>query len=122
MKDLSQMNLADLVALHNKHAATPVKKFASKAAAIRRTQAMLPAQKSRVTFNMPARKPVAALRDGTNRVKALELISRNGGASLVELQTECGFKDRLNTIQGVRLLNYKQGVALKGDEKKIELA
>ena len=55
------------------------------------------------------------------QAKALELTSRKGAASLAELEKQCGFKDRLNTIQGVRLLNYKQGIALKGDEKCVLL-
>lgn len=38
MKDLSQMTLAQLVELHNKHAAKPVKKFGSKPDAVRRTK------------------------------------------------------------------------------------
>lgn len=125
MKDLSQMTLAQLVELHNKHAAKPVKTFGSKADAVRRTKAVLPAGgrgKTGVTFNMPARKPVAALREDTSRAKAVALISRKGGASLAELEKKAGFKGRLNTIQGVRLLNYKQGIALKGDVSKIELA
>lgn len=122
MSDLTQMTLAQLVTLHNKHTAKPVKKFASKADAIRRTRAVLAAEKSGPTYNLLAWKPVAALRDGTCRAKALELISRKGGASLSELQQQCGFKDRLNTIQGVRLLNYKQGIALRGNEACIELA
>lgn len=119
------MTLAQLVELHNKRAAKPVKKFGSKAATIRRTKAVLPAGghgNTGVTSNMPTRKPVAELREGTNRAKALALISRKGGASLAELEKKAGFEDRLNTIQGVRLLNYKQGIALKGDENKIELA
>jgi len=122
MTDLTQMTLAQLVSLHNNHAKNPVNKFASKADAVRRTKAVLPAQQSGFTFNLPARKPVAALRDGTCRAKALVLIGRPGGVSLAKLQEKCGFKDRLNTIQGARLLNYKQGIGLKGNEICIELA
>lgn len=134
-------SMKDLVAAYNEHAKAlgerTVARFASRATALRRCEeiaarakpAAKPASKpgkkkarSGVTFNLPARKPVAELRPGTSRAKALGLISRNGGASLDELERECGFRDRLNTVQGIRLLNYKQGVALRGDENKIELA
>jgi hypothetical protein len=42
MTNLSTLSLSQLVALHNQHAAKPVKKFSDRATGIKRTAAVLP--------------------------------------------------------------------------------
>lgn len=50
-KQLEQMTLAALAALYNKHAAKPVKKFASRDDALRRVRAVLPVEKKQRTID-----------------------------------------------------------------------
>jgi hypothetical protein len=52
-QNLDEMTLAQLVALHNEHADTPVKKFATKAKAIERVLAVLPAEEPEPKKAMP---------------------------------------------------------------------
>lgn len=66
-------------------------------------------------FNMPKGAEQKAPVEGTKRRIAFDLISRDSGATLEEVQEATGW-NRRNTVEGIRLISKHNGYGLKQAE------
>ena len=68
-------------------------------------------------FVFPLGDEIKPVREGTNRAKLVELLSRPEGASFEECQKATGWSKK-DCYEGIRLLHYYVGYGLRQDDEK----
>ena len=131
---LDDLSGRDLVELYNALSDNPVKKFADKATALKRTWAMVQekgeavakrrgAPKRGYTFDFSPKDEVRAPREGSSRAAVLALLVT--GATFDEVMAATwgkrkgwdADKKRKTTYEGIRLCHLSNGYGLRQDEK-----
>lgn len=135
-RDLGKASNTELVAAYNKLSSKKVKKFADKTTAAERLWELIceanPSMgkakaapkkgKSKSPrpqangLNYPVNKPILEHREGTNRAKAIQLLSRKNGATVAEVEKATGWNTK-QAREGIRILHSRLGYGIKEDDK-----
>lgn len=122
-EDLKDKTIAELTEIYNKHASKPVKKFRSKADALKKTRAAMKkaggsdgggkGRKSQV-FGTEPDKEIEPPREGSKRDQLLKLL-RGNGAKIETIEKQFGWT-RANAMEALRNLVNLHGYGLDQNE------